>query len=224
MTETPLKLALFDVDGTLVDSQETIVSCMQGAFDTFEYPVPTPQDILSIVGLSLPVAVERLAPDLDMRSRALVVDAYKEMFRLTRHEKGAGHSPLYAGARKCLDALHDVPELLLGVATGKSKRGLDGLLQAHDLKMFVTQQVADHHPSKPHPSMVFTAMEDVGVAPEHCVMIGDTTYDIEMGRAAGVKTVGVDWGYHPAYKLGADHLVTDFNELQDLLLNRLWKN
>ena len=224
MTETPLKLVLFDVDGTLVDSQETIVSCMQGAFDTFEYPVPTPQDILSIVGLSLPVAVERLAPDLDMRSRALVVDAYKELFRLTRHEKGAGHSPLYAGARKCLDALHDIPELLLGVATGKSKRGLDGLLQAHDLKMFVTQQVADHHPSKPHPSMVFTAMEDVGVAPEHCVMIGDTTYDIEMGRAAGVKTVGVDWGYHPACKLGADHLVRDFNELQDLLLNRLWKN
>lgn len=219
-----LRLILFDVDGTLVDSQDTIVTCMQGAFEAFEYPLPTPQNILSIVGLSLPVAVERLAPDLNATSRERIVGVYKDLFRLMRHEKGAGHSPLYAGARRCLDTLHAVPELLLGVATGKSKRGLDGLLRAHELEMFVTQQVADHHPSKPHPSMVLAAMEDVGVVPEHCVMIGDTTYDIEMGRAAGVTTVGVDWGYHPAFRLNADHLVADFNELQDLLLNRLWKD
>jgi phosphoglycolate phosphatase len=107
------------------------------------------------------------------------------------------------------------------VATGKSQRGLDALIEGHDLGMFVTRQVADHHPSKPHPSMILTAMSETGIPPADTVMIGDTTFDMDMGRAAGVTTIGVDWGYHPAAHLGADHMLAEFAALPDLL-RRIW--
>jgi phosphoglycolate phosphatase len=105
------------------------------------------------------------------------------------------------------------------VATGKSQRGLDALIEAHELRCFVTRQCADHHPSKPHPSMVLRAMAETGVLPEHTVMIGDTSFDIDMGRAAGVRTIAVDWGFHPAERLGADHIIKSFGELAPLLRN-----
>lgn len=218
----PLRLILFDVDGTLVDSQGTIVQCMQEAFELYERK-PAPQEILSIVGLSLPEAVAQLAPDLHQDSRDTVIVLYKEAYYRARVSKGAAHSPLYPGARAALEALHAVPEYLLGVATGKSQRGLDALIAAHGLECFVTRQVADHHPSKPHPSMVLTAMADTGMEPASTVMIGDTRFDIEMGRAAGVTTIAVPWGYHDAETLGADYMIRDFAELRPLLAE-IWKD
>jgi len=110
----------------------------------------------------------------------------------------------------------------LGVATGKSQRGLDALIAAHDLDCFVTRQVADHHPSKPHPSMVLTALAETGVDARHAVMIGDTSFDMDMGRAAGVTTIAVDWGYHPSERLQADHMIGSFTELEPLL-EKIWK-
>ncbi|WP_420004013.1 HAD-IA family hydrolase [Arenibacterium sp. LLYu02] len=215
-----LKLILFDVDGTLVDSEGSIVSCMQKAFEVYEIELD-PKDILSIIGLSLPEAVARLAPQLHADSHDTLVELYKDAFFRARTEKGREHTPLFPGAREVLEALHAVPEYILGVATGKSQRGLDGLLEAHDLKMFVTRQVADHHPSKPHPSMVLTAMADTGIPPADTVMIGDTTFDMEMGRAAGVTTIAVDWGYHPADQLVADHRLSRFADLP-ALLRQIW--
>ncbi len=215
-----LKLILFDVDGTLVDSEGTIVSCMNEAFELYEITLD-PRDILSIIGLSLPEAVARLAPQLHSDSHSVLISRYKDAFFRARAERGRDHSPLFPGARAVLDALHAVPEYILGVATGKSQRGLDALIEGHDLGMFVTRQVADHHPSKPHPSMVLTAMSETGIAPADTVMIGDTTFDMDMGRAAGVTTIGVDWGYHPAAHLGADHMLAEFAELPDLL-RRIW--
>ena len=189
-----LRLILFDVDGTLADSQGAIVGAMTGAFTALDLPVPARDEILSIVGLSLPQAIAQLVPDLDADLQAAVVEGYKSSYKSSRLAHGAGHSPLYPGAADVLATLHEVPEYLLGVATGKSQRGLDALLDAHGLNMFVTRQVADHHPSKPHPSMVMTAMAETGVAPEHTVMIGDTSFDMDMGRAAGVTTIAVDPG------------------------------
>ena len=216
-----LKLILFDVDGTLVDSQGTIVSCMNEAFAGAGVMPPSRAAILSIVGLSLPQAMTRLAADQSAQVQDALVEGYKRAFQAERLHKGAAHSPLYPGAREALDALHAVPEYILGVATGKSQRGLNALIEGHDLGMFVTRQVADHHPSKPHPSMILTAMSETGIPPADTVMIGDTTFDMDMGRAAGVTTIGVDWGYHPAAHLGADHMLAEFAALPDLL-RRIW--
>lgn len=218
----PLRLVLFDVDGTLADSQSAITAAMTAAFASVDLPVPPRDAILSIVGLSLPMAMAQLAPEAGPAVQDELVAGYKQAYKSAREQAGAGHSPLFPGARETLEALHAVPEYLLGVATGKSQRGLDALIAAHGLECFVTRQVADHHPSKPHPSMVLTALEETGVEPQHAVMIGDTSFDIDMGRAAGVTTIAVDWGYHPAERLAADHMIGDFTELAPLL-QQIWK-
>lgn len=217
-----LRLVLFDVDGTLVDSQGAITGAMSDAFVALGHVAPTRESVLSIIGLSLDLAMEKLAPEADATTQAALVEGYKSAFMVSRQAAGASHSPLYPGTIDMLTTLNAVPEYLLGVATGKSKRGLDAVISAHDLTCFVTQQSADLHPSKPHPSMVLTAMAETGVAPEHTVMIGDTSYDIDMGRAAGVTTIAVDWGYHPADQLNADHMIDSFAQLAPLL-QRHWK-
>lgn len=217
-----LRLILFDVDGTLADSQNAIASAMASTFEGQGLTVPAHAEILSIVGLSLPLAMDQLAPTQSSEVRAHLVAGYKQAYMDKRLAQGAGHSPLFPGAAEVLAELHAVPEYLLGVATGKSQRGLDALIAAHGLECFVTRQVADHHPSKPHPSMVLTALAETGVAPADAVMIGDTSFDIDMGRAAGVRTIAVDWGYHPAADLGADHIISRFDQLAPLL-QQIWK-
>ncbi|WP_164661592.1 HAD-IA family hydrolase [Tropicibacter sp. Alg240-R139] len=218
-----LRLILFDVDGTLVDSQAAIVRSMTAAFDSLGLTVPQRRSILSIVGLSLPQAMVRLAPKQNSSVQAQLVQGYKDSYRDQRLAQGAAHSPLYPGAMEMLDVLHAVPENLLGVATGKSKRGLDGLIEAHGMeKLFVTQQVADFHPSKPHPSMIHAAMDEAGVEPANCVMIGDTSFDMDMAAAAGVTGVGVSWGYHSESELTAAHTIIDtFDQLPEALA-QIW--
>ena len=218
----PLRLILFDVDGTLADSQNAIFTAMAAAFQAVDHPAPSRPEVLSIVGLSLPLAMEHLVPNAAAALQAKLVEGYKTAYMAQRLQSGAAHSPLFPGAANCLEQLHAVPEYLLGVATGKSQRGLDALISAHGLDCFVTRQVADHHPSKPHPSMVLTALEETGVSARDAVMIGDTSFDIDMGRAAGVHTIAVDWGYHPASDLGADHVISSFAQLQPLL-QQIWK-
>ncbi len=212
----PLRLIVFDVDGTLVDSQGDIVAAMAHAFDRADHPLPDRAAILSVVGLSLDVAVARLAPGLPAARHAQMVDWYKDAYVNLRARNGiAESSPLYPYALDTLAALHAVPENLLGVATGKSRRGLDKLLDGHGLRpFFVTAQVADHHPSKPHPAMLHAALSATGVAARDAVMVGDTVYDMEMARAAGVPFVGVSWGYHaPAALSGAAAVLEDFRAL-----------
>jgi phosphoglycolate phosphatase len=110
------------------------------------------------------------------------------------------------------------------VATGKSDRGLERCLDHHGIKgLFVTLQTADRHPSKPHPSMVWQALADAGAEAADAVVIGDTVYDIHMGKAAGCRTIGVAWGYHPLDELsaaGADHLVETMEELMHAIEQR----
>lgn len=217
-----LRLILFDVDGTLADSQAAITGAMAAAFGGAGLAVPPREAILSIVGLSLPLAVRELAPEQDAPVQEALVEGYKQAYMQAREAAGTGHTPLFPGAREVLEELNAVPEYLLGVATGKSARGFDALAAAHGLDYFVTRQVADHHPSKPHPSMVEAAMAETGVDRASTVMIGDTRFDIEMGKAAGVTTIAVPWGYHPAETLGADYLIRGFAELRPLLAE-IWK-
>ncbi|WIY27296.1 HAD-IA family hydrolase [Parasedimentitalea psychrophila] len=217
-----LRLVLFDMDGTLVDSQGAITGAMGEAFAAVGQVAPSREAILSIVGLSLDLAIERLTPDMDAATRQALVEGYKSSYTVSRQAAGKAHSPLYPGTADMLAALNAVPEYLLGIATGKSQRGLDAVIAAHDLTCFVTRQSADHHPSKPHPSMIHTAMSETGVAPQHTVMIGDTSFDIDMGRAAGVTTIAVPWGYHQVEQLNADHTLENFAQLAPLL-QRIWK-
>lgn len=211
-----LRLVVFDVDGTLVDSQGDIVGSMNAAFADHDLETPTRKEILAIVGLSLDVAISRLAPSLDEGVRSSVVDAYKEAYAARRSAKGSAQSsPLYEGAREALNSLHIQPLTLLGVATGKSRRGLDNLIKGHGLEgLFVTQQVADHHPSKPNPSMLNQTLADTGADRDRAVMVGDTSFDMEMAKAAGFYAIGVSWGYHEKARLAsADVVIDSFAEL-----------
>ncbi|QJF50227.1 HAD-IA family hydrolase [Roseobacter ponti] len=219
------RLVIFDVDGTLVDSQGDILGAMSHSFMAQNLPVPARSDILGIVGLSLDVAMSRLVPEADAQGVAALVQGYKDAYIELRARTGAAQSsPLYPGAMEVLQELHSQPGLLLGLATGKSKRGLDKLVEAHDLeRFFVTRQVADFHPSKPHPSMIYQAMGEAGTTPAETVMIGDTSFDMDMARAAGVGALGVSWGYHPVAHLQAAHrILDDFVSLPDALAG-MWE-
>ena len=218
------KLVIFDVDGTLVDSQNSIVASMEAAFGAMGRTTPPRETLLSIVGLSLPQAFHVLAPWADDHENAGLVQAYKDSFVANR-AGGRDGAPLYPGARAALDRLAQSDEILLGVATGKSKRGLDILLDNHNLHgVFQTLQVADSHPSKPHPSMIMTALSDTGVDAADAVMVGDTSYDMEMAAAAGVRSIGVAWGYHSKTTLAqssAHVVVDDFGDLMGQI-NGIW--
>jgi phosphoglycolate phosphatase len=223
MTGRP-RLVVFDVDGTLTDSQGLIVAAMTDAFSAVALDVPTRTDILGIVGLSLPQAMAQLAPASGEAAQGALVAQYKAAYMARRTAGGSAETaPFYPGARDLLDSLRTEPETLLGIATGKSRRGLGHVLDGHGLdRHFVTRQTADDHPSKPHPSMLMAAMGDCGLGPRDAVMIGDTGFDIEMAHAAGMAAIGVTWGYHPPERLGAaDWLVRDYAELGAVLAE--WK-
>jgi phosphoglycolate phosphatase len=208
-------LVIFDCDGTLVDSQHSICTAMVRAFDAVRLPPPERLDILSVVGLSLPHAMARLLPEADAAFHDHVSDQYKNAFHAMRGE-GVVSEPLYDGIADLIDLL-DAQGWLLGVATGKSDRGLNLCLTHHGvIDRFVTLQTADRHPSKPHPSMIAQAMADAGAVPESTVMIGDTSFDIDMAVNAGVRGIGVAWGYHPPQILrdsGAAAVAVDSHEL-----------
>jgi len=219
---------IFDVDGTLVDSQAHIVGAMADAFDALRIPVPSRAEILGVVGLSLPLALARLAPALGARDLERLGAAYRESFMTRRDRAPVGEvAPFYPGMRALLDALSAQDDVLLGVATGKSRRGLERLVEAHGLgPLFVTTQTADDHPSKPNPAMILAALAETGVAPDRAVMVGDTTFDIEMARAAGVRGLGVAWGYHGADALeraGAEAVADTAEALAGLLHAAEWE-
>lgn len=218
-----LRLVIFDVDGTLVDSEADILAAMTMAYAAHGLPEPERGAVRSIVGLSLPEAFARLLPDHADR-HATLVEAYKDAYVELRIRNGAEKgSPLFPGARDLLDRLRAEPYTLLAVATGKSRRGLDKLIEGHGLQgYFQSEQVSDHHPSKPHPSMIEACLAETGVDRARAVMIGDTSFDIDMARAARVRSVAVSWGYHPIASLNADHIARDFGHLTEVL-DSLWE-
>jgi phosphoglycolate phosphatase len=196
------RLALFDCDGTLVDSQHNICLAMEDAFVRAQMVPPTREATRRVVGLSLIEAMEALVPHGDARLHRMLAEDYKQNFQRMRGQ-GMVDEPLFDGIAAALEALAD-DGWLFGVATGKSDRGLALCLTHHGLfDRFATLQTADRHPSKPHPSMAYQAMEEAGASPDTTIMIGDTSFDMMMGAAAGMRSLGVAWGYHPATELRA---------------------
>ena len=194
------RLVVFDCDGTLVDGQAAICDTMEQAFARAGLVAPDRHQVRRMVGLSLPYALRELAPDASDDERHAVVEAYKEGYRGLRLS-GALREPLYEGIAALIEELAS-EDRLLAVATGKSDRGLHACLDTHGIKhRFVSLQTADRHPSKPHPAMLEAALVEAGVGPAEAVMIGDTSFDMEMAVAAGVRAIGVAWGYHEPREL-----------------------
>jgi phosphoglycolate phosphatase len=215
----PTRLAVFDCDGTLSDGQAAVCAAMANAFAEVGLAVPSAHTTRRIVGLSLPVAIRHLAPDAEPDMQAQLVEAYRRAFFEAR-SAGLVAEPLYEGVRELLTALHG-RGWRLGVATGKSDRGLRGCLASHGIfDLFATLQTADRHPSKPDPAMLAAAMAETGARPGETVMIGDTAFDMAMARAAGVRALGVAWGYHAPDELveaGAEAVAANPAELEEMI-------
>lgn len=201
-----IRCAIFDCDGTLVDSGGTIHRALGLAFAEHGREVPPRQQAQRVIGLSLVEAMAALAPGDDAALHRRMADTYKDAFVALRAAREV-EEPLYAGILPLLHAL-EADGWLLAVATGKSDRGLRHCLTAHGLQdRFLSLQTADRHPSKPHPSMVLQALADCGAEAGNAVLIGDTGWDMGMAKAAGTHAIGVLWGYHDHAELvaaGAD--------------------
>lgn len=213
------RLAIFDCDGTLVDSGATIVAAVAETFAQNGLAVPPPRSCRRVVGLSLVEAMAALVPESSEAEHLLLAEAYKANFFRARSE-GRVEEPLFPGIAELLDDL-EAAGWLLAVATGKSHRGLSHCLDCHGFAgRFRSLQTADHHPSKPHPSMALKAMADAGAGPESTVVIGDTAYDMGMARAAGARAIGAAWGYHEPDELlaaGAHGVAAEPAEVMALL-------
>ncbi|MFQ2188576.1 HAD-IA family hydrolase [Aeromonas jandaei] len=191
-----IRLAIFDWDGTLMDSVGRIVACVQGAARDCELAVPAPSQIRQIIGLSLDVAMSRLFPlrsdsgtAIDERQIAMLIDRYRHHYL---HDTTP--SPLFAGVG---ELLHDWRSqgLQLAVATGKSRRGLDRVLDETGLRpLFVTSRGADEARSKPDPLMLEQILAELGLSPRQAVMIGDSVHDMAMAEAIAMPRIGVTWG------------------------------
>ncbi|PKR91105.1 haloacid dehalogenase [Pleomorphomonas diazotrophica] len=218
------KLVLFDCDGTLVDSQHMIVATMTEAFAKLGHAPPGRDGILSIIGLSLPEAIGRLNANLDAISVGLVADAYRDTYQAMKFRL-AETAPLYPGALDALKALTSRDDVVLGVVTGKSRRGLDAILETHGLtSLFSVLRTADDGPSKPHPFMVVDAVAALGGHVSQTVVVGDTSHDMLMARAAGAFALGVSWGYHGRDELtqaGAQVLADNFGDVPVLAMKLL---
>jgi phosphoglycolate phosphatase len=194
------RLAIFDCDGTLVDSGHTITRALVAAFEQHGLEVPPPRQSRRIIGLSLVEAMAALLPDAAAEQHAMLAEDYKRAFMELR-AAGRVQEPLYDGILDVLDRLEE-GGWRLAVATGKSDRGLKHCLEGQGIHArFVSLQTSDRHPSKPHPSMVEQAIADAGATPETTIVIGDTSFDMAMAVNAGASGIGAGWGYHPAEEL-----------------------
>lgn len=217
-----MDLILFDLDGTLINSEAILLAAQVETFNRHGLAHPGREAGLGVVGLTLDIALMRLgglpAPD------AALTATYKEVFgamRLSAHADSAMDEPLYPGVAETLAALAARPGLKLGIATGKSRRGAEYIVERHGWeRLFATIQTADDAPSKPHPGMIQRAMQETGAQPARTAMVGDSSFDIEMAVAAGVVPVAVSWGFQPVetlVALGARHVLARSTDLPGVL-------
>lgn len=218
-----MKLVVFDMDGTLIDTHGLIAEQMGVAFTGAGLPAPTPEASKRVIGLSLPVAIGQLIGSDDDALIERLVESYRSNYRASLAQSSE-REPLFPGTLAMLERLHAQDDTLLGIATGKGLTGVHRILGNHGIAThFTTLQTPDHNPSKPHPGMLLRAMAETGAAPHETIMIGDTTFDIQLANAAGARAIGVTWGYHDPDELiaaGAAAMIDHYDEL-DATLERL---
>jgi phosphoglycolate phosphatase len=213
-----VNLIIFDFDGTLVDSRSLIWESHRIVFSQFRLPPPSPNESLALVGKTLDIILEHLAgPAAPIRD---MVKAYDLLLPKLRADPVFAERP-FDGMGDLLRDLNSHHNAVLGMATGHTSVTVAPALEALEWHgLFRTIQAADMAPSKPHPAMLLQALQATGVTPENAIFVGDTTYDMEMARAARVQSIGVGWGYHGARQLsaaGADRLATSVEELRGYL-------
>jgi phosphoglycolate phosphatase len=223
--ETPaLRLIIFDMDGTLVDTVSLIVATVGDAFTALGEKAPDEQAVRAISGISLDQAIAMLAPHADEKRVGELSKSYREHYH---PRAGRESEPLFKGAIEAIDRLRAKPGNVLAVATGKGYSGAIALLDAHGIRShFHSIQTPDHNRGKPDPQMIETAMTRAGASKAETVMIGDTVHDMKMARAAGVPAIGVAWGYHTREELrksGADIVIESFDDL-DHAIDKLIRN
>lgn len=191
------KLLIFDWDGTIIDSAARIVSSMQQASRDLGYGELTDGAVRSIIGLGLPEALVELIPEIDESGILAMRERYGHYYL------GADETPteLFDGVESSLVRLKE-KGYRMAVATGKSRRGLDRVFEETGLRyLFETSRCADETTSKPHPHMLMEILDETGVKANEALMIGDTSFDLEMGQRAGVDRVAVTYGAHPLERL-----------------------
>jgi phosphoglycolate phosphatase len=210
----PKKLVIFDVDGTVVNSSAVLLNAFDAAFRQTGLPLPDQKRLLSVVGLAHAQMFSELLGGKGPIDE--MVRTYKATTRGVR-ANGTAYEPLYPGAAETLQKLEREPSVSLGLATGKSRAGLDRFLSKQGwANMFATTKSSDDGPSKPNPAILFAAMREANVGSDSCVMVGDSVFDMKMARAAGVGAVGVAWGYSSPdllFAAGASSVATSFSEL-----------
>jgi len=190
-----IRLIVFDWDGTLMDSEQQIVSCLRAAVRDLSLEPMDDETLRNVIGLGLREAIDSLVPGRDQTFQQAFVEHYR------RHWFNSRGSQLFTGVPQMLHACRQ-HRLLLGIATGKARRGLDRVLAETGLiDCFDATRCADEAPSKPHPQMLLDLMAMLGVAAEHVLMVGDTEYDMEMATNACVAKVAVSSGVHGMARL-----------------------
>ena len=210
-----MKLVVWDVDGTLVDSRESIFQAAITAYETLGLTPPSYDQVRQIVGMSLREAIGVISPALPDAQLDAVTQSYRDAFQAQLKVPGFVE-PLYAGAAETLDRLR-AEGWKIAMATGKSRRGVETVLRMHGwADRFDSTHCSDDGPGKPHPAMVLEAMRALGAPPERTIVVGDTAHDMRMAKSAGAYAQGVSWGFHTAEEVlegGADHVAHDFAQL-----------
>ncbi len=205
-----VRLVVFDWDGTLMDSESQIVSCLHGAIADLGLAPMTNETVSNVIGLGLREAIDMLVPGQDDDFRTAFVEAYR------RHWFSHEGSTLFNGARAVLDTLRE-QDFLLGIATGKARSGLMRVLEQTGLSgYFDATRCADETLSKPHPQMLLELMQEAGVEARHTLMVGDTEYDMEMATRAGAGKVAVRSGVHSAERLVRHDPLVCLDHVRDL--------
>lgn len=213
-----LKLAAFDLDGTLLDSIPSIVIGVRTCWNALGFPEVSDDQIRNIIGLPWEQSIETLMPGAGEREVAMIKEYHAEIARGARPPPERPPEDVFSGAVETLDMLED-NGYVLAIVTSRSNRRFNDMLDHAGLSgRFVSVKTADQGPGKPNPFLLNEAMRETGADREETVMIGDTTYDMLTAKNAGTGAIGVTWGVHPADDLhgaGAHHVVEAFEQLHD---------
>jgi phosphoglycolate phosphatase len=216
-----VRLIVFDCDGTLVDSQQTIITATQAALGSHDFESPCRRDILYAVGLPVDVAMRRHAPEASDDQIINMLDIYRETYQQLVQQDDRGQV-MFEGMHEQIIKLGNMDDTLLGIITMKSRRGLERVVDAYDIRQFFqVLKSADDGPGKPNPDLMLDAIRETGVDASQALMVGDTSFDILMAKSAGTKAIGVGWGYQTVEELeesGADAIAETPEDLNDLLL------